>query len=68
MAQTKKSKLLQDRFDKIFSQISKGRLHNFKDLADKISKRIGHKERASLTAQDKKNILDMIETFVGQFD
>jgi hypothetical protein len=64
----KKSKLLQDRFDKIFSQISKGRLHNFKDLADKISKRIGHKERASLTAQDKKTILDMIETFVGQFD
>ena len=56
------------KIDDIRDQIKKGKLKHIKDNATEIAKHIKHRNWKKLTDTDKKEIGDMIDQFIGQFE
>ncbi len=63
-----RSKALIKRIDKIEDLIKKGELKKAQTVAGRLDKRFDHLKLKGLTEAEKKEIVDMIDLFIGQFE
>ncbi len=66
--QSAKAKAFLKRFDRLEDLISKGKDKKVRDLSARLEKRIGHVRAKVLSDKDKQSIIDMIDTFLAQYE
>jgi pimeloyl-ACP methyl ester carboxylesterase len=65
---TNKATNLNKRIDKLENLVKKGKAKQTQNLANKLAKKIGHKNFKELNETDKQQITDMINTFIAQYE
>jgi hypothetical protein len=65
---TKRSKDILKRVDRLDELLKKGKFKQVRDLSEKLEKRFGHKKFSKVSEKERAQILDVIENYIKQYE
>lgn len=65
---TKRSKDILKRVDRLDELLKKGKFRQVRDLSDKLEKKFGHKKYSKLSLEERTEIIDVIENYIKQYE
>ncbi|MFA6601792.1 MAG: hypothetical protein WCT02_02940 [Candidatus Paceibacterota bacterium] len=65
---TPRGKLLLKRFDRIADLLKKGKVIQARRVSERLDKRIGHMRLVGLSEKDRKEVINLMELYISQFE